>query len=76
MKKLYEMTEKQFHFLIDACKPVTYIVVGGVQPKSPQENANSAWKTLGEEMGFDWETVEPCEARGNRFFYANETVAK
>lgn len=72
MKKLYEMTEEQFDRLIDACKPVTYIVVGGISPKSPQENANDAWKDLGIEMGFAWETVEPCQSKGNRFFYAEE----
>jgi hypothetical protein len=70
MRKLYEMNEEQFIRLIEACKPVTYIVVGGVYPKSPQENAMDAWKDLGKEMGFDWETVVPCPTRGNRFFYA------
>ena len=70
MRKLYEMTEEQFDRLIDACKPVTYIVVGGIPPKSPQENANDAWRDLGREMGFDWKTVEPCPTKDNRCFYA------
>jgi len=30
MKKEYEMTEKQLAKIIEASKPVTYIVVGGV----------------------------------------------
>lgn len=26
---------------------------------SPQENANAAWKALGQEMGFQWDSGHP-----------------
>ena len=66
----YEMTEEQLKQLLDACKPVPYMVIGGHAPSSPQENANRAWMGLGKEMGFDWETVRPVQGKGQRFFTA------
>lgn len=73
----YEMTEADLQKILDACKPVPYIVVGGHAPSSPQENANSAWAELGSRMGFDHMTVQPIRGKGNRFFSAvpseNET---
>jgi hypothetical protein len=50
--KEYEMTERDYDQLIEACKPVPMIALQCGTPASPQENANSAWKKLGEKMGF------------------------
>lgn len=69
MKK-YELTEEQYNKLMDACKPVPYLVVGGVTPRSPQENANMAWKSLGKELGFNHMTVKPIHGKSDRFFIA------
>ncbi len=69
MRKEYEMTAEQEAKLLEACRPVTYMVIGGVMPRSPQENANDAWCALGREMGFDGMTVEPS-SKGQRFFTA------
>jgi hypothetical protein len=69
MRKEFEMTEEQLKELLDACKPVRYMVIGGRPPRSPQENANNAWKKLGKEMGFEYMTVKPSE-KGQRFFTA------
>lgn len=55
----YEMTGNDLKYLLEACKPVPYMVVDGQEPPSPQENANRAWANLGEKMGFDPMTVEP-----------------
>jgi len=65
------MTQAQLDKILDACKPVPYLVIGGHEPRSPQENANDAWKALGDELGFDYMTVEPASG-GNRFFTAEE----
>ena len=70
MRREYEMSEQQLKTLLDACKPVPYIVAGGVAPRSPQENANSAWCALGREMGFDGMTVQPVHGKGPHFFTA------
>lgn len=65
----FEMTQAQLDRLLDACKPVPYMVFGGVPPRSPQENANAAWAVLGDELGFEAMSVEPS-SKGNRFFTA------
>ncbi len=38
----YEMTPDDLTKIMDACKPMPYMVIGGVEPSSPQENANRA----------------------------------
>lgn len=70
MRKEFEMTEKQHEKLLDACKPVTCMMVGGVTPSSPQENANRAWAALGKELGFKHMTVQPVSGKGTKFFTA------
>lgn len=72
MRREYEMTEAQLAKLLEACKPVPYFAVGGSYgtPAGPQENANRAWESLGEEMGFQHMTVEPVRGKGDRFFTA------
>ena len=71
----YEMTQEDLDRILDACKPVPYIVIGGHAPRSAQENANAAWAELGARMGFDAMTVQP-DGRSNRTFTAipSETV--
>ena len=66
----YEMTTEDLKEMLDACKPTPVIMVGSYTPSSPQENANRAWRLLGEKMGFDSMTVRPTEGKGDRFFSA------
>lgn len=75
MRKEYEMTQAQLDKILDACKPVPYMVFGGVEPASPQENANRAWYALGKEMGFDPMTVRPTD-KGDRFFTADSVESE
>lgn len=65
----YEMTEEDLKEILDACKPVVYMIIAGREPSSPQENANRAWERLGKKMGFDFMTVQPSD-KGPRFFTA------
>lgn len=65
----YEMTEEDLKAILDACKPVVAMMIGGHAPSSQQENANNAWAALGRKMGFDHMTVQPT-SKGNRFFTA------
>ena len=66
----YEMTEDDLRELMKACAPTIVIKVGNYVPASPQENANQAWKALGEKYGFDSMTVQPTNGKGDRFFTA------
>jgi hypothetical protein len=75
MKKRFKMTQEQLDTLLNACKPVTYMVVGGVPPRSPQENANDAWERLGVEMGFIWDTVSPVDGEDMSVFMAEPRAA-
>lgn len=66
----YEMTEDDLKALLDACKPVPMMLIGGHAPSSAQANANRAWAALGKKMGFDSDSVRPIEGKGHRFFSA------
>jgi len=67
MREEYTMTQEQQKTLLDACRPVPYMVIGGIAPRSPQENANAAWCRLGKEMGFDGMSVEPVSGQPLKF---------
>lgn len=69
-RREYEMTEQDLDELLNACKPVPYMVFGGREPRTPQENANDAWARLGARMGFRPMTVQPVAGKGERFFTA------
>lgn len=71
MRKEFEMSDDQLNKLLDACKPTPAMYLSGGVPAfgTPQENANRAWKALGDEMGFKWDTVCPSN-KGNKFFFA------
>ncbi len=66
----FEMTQEQLDRILEACKPVPYLVFGGIPPESPQVRANRAWRALGDELGFDWDTVQPIDGKSQRHFTA------
>lgn len=70
MRKEFTMSEEQLEKLLDACKPVPYMVVGGIAPLSQQERANAAWASLGREMGFDAMSVRPVPGKSMKVFTA------
>jgi beta-phosphoglucomutase-like phosphatase (HAD superfamily) len=72
----YEMTEEDLKELLDACRPTPVMKIGSYTGSSPQENANRAWRKLGEKYGFDFMTVRPIQGKGQRFFSAVPTETK
>lgn len=68
----YEMSDEDYQQILTASRPVRYMIVGGVEPASPQENANRAWQSLGARLGFDWLTVQ--RGRDERHFMAVPVV--
>jgi len=72
MRKEFQLSDLELKDLLDACKPVRYMVFGGHSPRSPQENANAAWRSVGEKLGFDYLTVKPIVGKGQQFFTAEE----
>lgn len=73
IRKEYRLTSEQKGKLLEAMKPVPYMVIGGQPPRSQQENANAAWKELGKELGFIWDTVRPIQGKTDDWFSAIET---
>ncbi len=71
--KLFEMSEEQEKELLASMQSVPYMVIGGVEPLSPQARANLAWESLGKELGFKYMTVT-ASGKGQRFFYAEEVL--
>ena len=49
--KEFEMTKEQRARILNASRPVPYMVFGGIEPRSPQENANDAWREPGRRAG-------------------------
>lgn len=76
MRKEYKLTQKQLDTLIEASRPVPYMIFGGMEPPSPQENANHAWERLGKEMGFDPYSVKPVPDKSVTYFTADVTETK
>ncbi len=66
----YEMTKEDLEVILEACKPTPCMMIGSFLPSTPQENANRAWQSLGEKMGFDHMTVQSINGKGEQFFSA------
>lgn len=70
MKKEFVLTKNQLDRIIKASKPVPYMVFGGVEPSSPQENANAAWEAVAKELGVEMMSIEPVRGKGNEYILA------
>ena len=74
MRKNFQLTVGELKELMEACRPVPYIIIGGIAPRSPQENANNAWKRLSARHGFIWDSVRPIPGKGQDCFSAECAV--
>lgn len=72
-KREYILTDDQMKRLKEASRPVAWFAPGGVWPKTPQENANDAWREVAEEAGFVWDTVEPVPGKPENVIRATPT---
>ena len=70
MRKQFEMSKEEHTELIKSCQPTPGILVGGVSPRTPQQNANNAWKMLAGKLGFVWDTVKPVSGMSELVFTA------
>lgn len=73
MRQKYTLTEEQHTRLLEAGRSVPYMIVGGMAPRSPQQNANDAWAELGRELGFDYMSVQP-DGEDSHYFTAVPTT--
>ena len=72
MEKEFEMSVENFEALKEACRPVPLVALHCGGPPSRQAMANTAWKNLGQKMGFDGMTAKPVPNKGPRFFTAEK----
>lgn len=75
MRREYEMTQADFDRIIEACRAVPAIALQCGAPRSQQENANAAWRELGERMGFDYLSVRP-DSQGRNLFFTSEPAGE
>lgn len=76
MAKQFRMSDEQLQRIKDASKPTPAMYLSGGTPmfNSPQENANAAWKALGQEMGFKWDSGRPANTGDEHDFLAEPTA--
>lgn len=83
MKKVFSINDKDFQCILDINKEggdrVMYLSGGlplgsgsGGKFRSTQEKINDFWKTLGEQEGFNPDTIQPID---NRNFHAESLEA-
>ncbi len=70
MRTEFEMTQEDMDKLLEASKPVVAIKIGSYMPRGPQENANDAWASLGNKLGFKYMTVKSVSGKSDLFFTA------
>ena len=58
MRQEYTVTDEEFERLMEAAKPVPYLVIGGHAPRSPQENANVVWQEIAKKRGVVWDSIQ------------------
>lgn len=75
-RREFEMSEEDLKKILDACKPTPAMWGSGGAPmfSTPQENANQAWRDLGQRMGFVWDSARAVSGKGPQFFTAEEAV--
>jgi hypothetical protein len=74
--KRYRMTDAELKNLLEACKPVPYLVIGGIEPRSPAENAFSAWRDIAVRLGYKVETIESAGTGDDHDFMAEPQEEK
>jgi len=70
VRKEFKLTEDELKEILDASKPVSYMVFGGRGPMSPQEKANMVWHGLAKKHGFKLMTVKPVPGKSQEHFTA------
>lgn len=71
----FELTDEELDGLKNASRSTPVMYGNGGTPlfSSPQENANRAWRALGEQHGFQFMTVQPVAGKDAHFFTAEQS---
>jgi hypothetical protein len=55
----YRMTDEELEELKKASRPVPYLIMGGMPPPSPRENAMRVWRKIAQRVGCVVDTIAP-----------------
>ena len=58
----YRLTDEELDEIMEASKPVLYMVVGGVGPRSPQEKVMDVWRKIAVRVNCDVESIGPADS--------------
>lgn len=53
----YQLTDDEYNELLEASKPVPYMVFNGTVPEGPVEKSERIWRRIAERVGCDWRTI-------------------
>lgn len=56
--KNYRLTHEELAEIIEASKPVPYMVIGGVEPQSPRDKVMAIWRRVAERVGCDVDSID------------------
>ena len=68
--EMYRLTDEEFNRLMEASKPVPYMVIGGVEPESPYDKAKRVWLDVASRVHCDIDSIGPANTGNNRDFMA------
>lgn len=66
----YRMTDEELSQLMEASKPVPYMVIGGYEPKPPSYNAMMVWEKIAARVGCDVHSIDAASTGDNHDFTA------
>jgi poly-gamma-glutamate capsule biosynthesis protein CapA/YwtB (metallophosphatase superfamily) len=64
------MTDEEFNDLVEACKPVPYMVIGGIVPESPTDKAMRVWDSVAKRVGCVQSSIAPANTGDDHDFMA------
>lgn len=67
----YRLTDEELKELLEASKPVPYMVIGGREPRSPRENVMDVWKKIAKDKGCDVDSIDSAGTGDQHDFKAN-----
>lgn len=53
----YRLTDEELNELMEASKPVPYMVFGDIEPRSPREKAMDLWRKVAARVGCDLDSI-------------------
>lgn len=73
--KTYRLTDEELASLLDASKPVPYMIIGGLPPTSAREHAMRLWRHVADRVGCEVDSIADAGTGDMHDFKAKERSA-